>query len=249
MKNLALLFSASVTTSVIVFAGCSSTTGTTTDGGVDSATTTDATTPTDAASDGGSGSVCDLFKPCPSDSPTADKGLCLKEESGACGAQWKTYVRCLAPKAFCNDAGKSDFDPNVCPAEGKAYADCAAKPADDAGPDSTTPDSGGDAAPAVVGGCTSFVDMTDPVESRRLDWTLPLTDPNRCMMIKVGQEVTWIGNFGNHPLAASGGDTPSPIVDAGPGDGSVAATFTRAGVYGFKCTIHSSMTGAIKVVP
>ena len=31
--------------------------------------------------------------------------------------------------------------------------------------------------------------------------------------LKVGQSVTWNGDFGTHPLGAKGGDTPTPITN------------------------------------
>jgi plastocyanin len=70
----------------------------------------------------------------------------------------------------------------------------------------------------------------------------PATPTPRCVKIKTGTTVTWTGNFSAHPLAASGGDVPNPIM-SGP-----TATFANAGVYGFHCGIHATMTGAVWVI-
>lgn len=100
----------------------------------------------------------------------------------------------------------------------------------------------------VVGDCQpgAYLDRTAPAASRQLTWDFSIaTDPARCLKVQVGQTVVWNGDFDTHPLGGSGGDTPNPI-----GlhvNGSV--TFNAVGTFGFTCLVHSSMKGAILVVP
>ena len=225
MRKLALLFSATVTTSLALFAGCSSTTGTPADGGTATdATTTDASTTTDATpTDAATPSVCDSLKACANDKPAEvaeAKATCVKEEAGKCAAEFKAYIKCASAKTFCNDAGERDIGANDCPTELAAYIKCST-PAVDSGTDAT-----GDTAtpPAVVNGCTTYVDATNDANLRSITWDLAIGGkPGRCLMIKAGQDVTWMGNFTAHPLASFNGDTPSPIVDAQPGDTTVTS--------------------------
>lgn len=76
---------------------------------------------------------------------------------------------------------------------------------------------------------------------------------NRCVKIKVGQQITFAGSFSSHPLAAYGGDTPSPIpalTNADQDGGALVVVFNAAGTFGYRCDIHRTlMTGAVKVVP
>jgi plastocyanin len=65
----------------------------------------------------------------------------------------------------------------------------------------------------------------------------------RCMKIKAGQSVEFAGDFIEHPLSAFGGDTPNPIFS------QASVLFPEPGLFGYLCTIHGSMTGAIWVVP
>lgn len=77
-------------------------------------------------------------------------------------------------------------------------------------------------------------------------WDLTVaSSPSRCMTVKKGQTVAFEGNFTSHPLVAAGGDSPNPfasVADTG------KVTFAATGTFGFVCSNHSSMTGAIKVV-
>jgi plastocyanin len=78
---------------------------------------------------------------------------------------------------------------------------------------------------------------------RQLTWDENvLFEAERCMKIRVGQTVTFVGDFASHPLEASLGDSPSPIAPI--------ATFADEGVFGFICPVHPlEMYGAIWVVP
>ncbi len=78
-----------------------------------------------------------------------------------------------------------------------------------------------------------------------------------CIKVKAGTKVTWSGSFSSHPLApfASLGTLPNPTPATTSG-GSVEATFSTPGAYGYFCTSHGSeaatgggMCGGIFVVP
>jgi len=105
---------------------------------------------------------------------------------------------------------------------------------------------GGGGGGSTINNCTTFVDQTSSSDARKITWDLSVaTAANRCMMIKKGQTVAFEGNFTMHPLVAAGGDSPNPFASV-PDTGKV--TFATTGTYGFVCNLHSSMTGAIKVV-
>jgi plastocyanin len=92
----------------------------------------------------------------------------------------------------------------------------------------------------VVNGCRSYVDATAEDASRALSWVDEIADsPERCLRVRAGQTVIFVGDFDEHPLAPRGGDTPNPI------EGQT--TFTEPGVYGYYCPVHPSMNGAIWV--
>jgi hypothetical protein len=121
---------------------------------------------------------------------------------------------------------------------------------------STTPDASGADGGAALNGCAAFVDRTAEDASRSLQWDFGVGDrPERCMKIKVGQslKLSLDGSFtpadlGEHPVGPLGGDAPSPFTDPGV-DAAGNLLFDKAGTFGFHCTIHSGMTGAILVVP
>ena len=73
----------------------------------------------------------------------------------------------------------------------------------------------------------NYVDRTGEAADRTLDWTYGFGgSPERCLKIRVGQRVRWVGNFADHPLDPNQGDLPNPI--AARGD-SEFVTFDRAG--------------------
>ena len=122
-------------------------------------------------------------------------------------------------------------------------------------PPAPSPSNTDDAAPppppaVVVNGCETFVDMTanggalnGPMNAAPAQFS-----PN-CVHVKVGQSVTWNVDFAAHPLAASGGDTPSPIAETVSGT-SMRFTFSKAGTFGYHCLAHPSiMFGAVLVTP
>ena len=105
------------------------------------------------------------------------------------------------------------------------------------------------AAAAAPSDCTSYVDRTGASDSRSVVWDFGITtDPGRCMKVRVGQTVTWMGDaVGAHPLLPDGGSLPNPIPSTKTST-SGSTTFTQAGTFGYICGIHSFMTGAILVV-
>lgn len=106
----------------------------------------------------------------------------------------------------------------------------------------------GAGAQSVVQECPpdGYVDRTATSADREITWGFSIqSDPERCMRVRVGQSVTFIGSFGAHPLDPEGGDLPSPI--AAHTDGRV--TFTTAGTFGYVCGFHPQMKGAVHVVP
>jgi len=95
----------------------------------------------------------------------------------------------------------------------------------------------------VLNGCTVYVDRTEDSASRTLAWTDELAyAPERCLKIRVDQRVTFSGDFVEHPLAPLRGDTPNPVT-------APSAVFPDTGVFGYVCTTHPPMIGAIWVVP
>ncbi|HEX2882438.1 MAG TPA: hypothetical protein VHO25_23115 [Polyangiaceae bacterium] len=118
----------------------------------------------------------------------------------------------------------------------------------DAGDSDPQADAGSDPEPEpepspVVNGCAAFIDRSASDATRSLPWDFDIgSDPLRCMRITVGQSVCWDGDFVEHPLAPLGGDTPTPI-------GPPCATFSQSGTYGYYCTLHPNMNGAVLVLP
>jgi plastocyanin len=117
----------------------------------------------------------------------------------------------------------------------------------DLAPDLVT---GPDVAPTAVNGCTSFEDESVPGADGYINWKNPLAAKEKCIQVKVGQDVTFgTTNFSVHPLSPSGGDAGNPIQPQTTGTADYVVSFPTPGVFGFKCNVHAVMTGAIKVVP
>jgi len=105
-----------------------------------------------------------------------------------------------------------------------------------------------DAAPAApVNGCKTFDDRTAPGASRTITWGFPLSAADRCIAIKVGQSVTWSGNFQTYRVGPSGGDKPNPIAGFDPTAPTVK--FAVAGTFGFESPDAPALVGAILVSP
>ncbi len=103
---------------------------------------------------------------------------------------------------------------------------------------------------SALNDCVNFVDRTAVQDVRTLAWDFGVSNkPERCMKIQAGQTVSFSGSFIFHPLAAEGGDTPSPFDTVVSSGLSANERFNAAGTYGFICQNHSSMKGVIQVVP
>lgn len=104
-----------------------------------------------------------------------------------------------------------------------------------------------EAGPAL-NGCTEYVDRTAPDADRSMAWDYAIADdPARCMKIRVGQSVVFVGDRDAHPIDARGGDAANPFLNAFARPQDVF-TFDRPGVFGYYCTLHEQMLGAIWVV-
>lgn len=101
-----------------------------------------------------------------------------------------------------------------------------------------------------VNQCTGFVDARAVTAPRVIAWDYALgSDPGRCLLVQLGQTVTWAGPLSSHPLQASGGTTPSPIIGDYPaGATSYDVLFSTLGTFGYECGSHTTMRGAIRVV-
>ena len=131
--------------------------------------------------------------------------------------------------------------------------DIAADLPPDTTPD-TTPDVTGDTFadvnPIALNGCLVYEDRTAPLADRALNFVNTLaTEAERCMKVKAGTSVCFsTTSFATHPLVAAGGDRPNPIPTETNGT-SICVGFLTPGVFGYKCNVHPTMTGAIWVVP
>jgi hypothetical protein len=96
-----------------------------------------------------------------------------------------------------------------------------------------------------IKGCEKYQDRSGADASREITWDFSVTTaPERCMFIKVGQTVSWAGNLETHPLAVDD-IAVDDLKKVAPG---AQVTFTKPGTFGFECTFHTEMMGAIHVV-
>jgi hypothetical protein len=111
--------------------------------------------------------------------------------------------------------------------------------------------------PTAINGCTNFADGTVMMSDRYINWGVSDGTPagfptlaERCLEVKVGQAVTFGGDFTNHPLAPFNGDSPNPIAaHTGSTQEDYTVTFTAVGTFGYHCTVHAPMMGAVHVIP
>lgn len=124
-------------------------------------------------------------------------------------------------------------------------------------PTETTAPTGGTEAPAAaVNGCTTYKDMTE-AGADAITWDESVASSDmRCVKIKVDSTVGFRGNFKTHPMKAENGDAPNPfdtaiasISNPGDHDEQTNVVFPKAGTFGYVCSVHPSMTGAVMVVP
>jgi plastocyanin len=72
----------------------------------------------------------------------------------------------------------------------------------------------------------------------------------KCLKVTAGTTVTFMGDFGTHPLLPSalrGTLTGNPITGTGQGT-SASFTFPNPGYFAYFCDIHGSSDGAIGMV-
>jgi plastocyanin len=112
-------------------------------------------------------------------------------------------------------------------------------------------------APALVNGCTfaASVDLTAAAASRNIQVQDDFYTP-KCPRITVGQAVTWLGDFQDHPLSPGilrgntvedQPGTPITLVTTGT---SHSVTFAQEGAWAFYCPNHPpGMAGVVYVVP
>jgi hypothetical protein len=131
--------------------------------------------------------------------------------------------------------------------------DTAADLPPDMTPDTTpdvTADTNADVNPIALNGCLAYEDRTAPLADRALNFVGAIAnEAERCMKVKASTSVCFsTGSFAAHPLIPFGGDTPNPIPSKSEGM-EVCVGFLTPGVFGYKCNVHPTMTGAIWVVP
>jgi plastocyanin len=123
-------------------------------------------------------------------------------------------------------------------------------------PQDTIVDSPADAI-ELLNGCAlaMAVDRTAPGADRTIQFPDEYYAP-RCTRIRVGQTVTWTGEFGEHPLAPGilrsnmvieQPGTPIPTISSG---SSASVTFDVEGAWAFYCISHPpGMSGVVYVEP
>jgi plastocyanin len=166
-----------------------------------------------------------------------------------------------APDTTTPDAGIDHTPDTATDTPVDAAADMAVDGATDSAPDAvadlppdTTPDvtsdSNSDVNPIALNGCLAYEDRTDPNADRGLNFVGSIAaEAERCMKVKTGTSVCFSSSsFATHPLIPFGGDTPNPIPSQSAGT-AVCVGFLTPGVFGYKCNVHPTMTGAIWVIP
>ena len=119
---------------------------------------------------------------------------------------------------------------------------------DDDGGMTTTQDGGSDSGVAAVNGCEEgdYVDQSSGGDARTINFGFTVSPA--CMKIKKGQTVTFSSDFLLHTLVAFNGDSPNPVSNASGSDTSKTVLFDSVGTFGFKCGVHASMLGAVRVI-
>jgi hypothetical protein len=144
-------------------------------------------------------------------------------------------VACSSSTSSTSSSGGTGADGGTGGSEGGGGSDAGSSDAADAA----------DAAP--VNNCKTFDDRTATGATRTITWSFQLAAKDRCIDIKVGQSVTWSGDFTQYRVAPSGGDTPNPIAGFDPATPTVL--FPKAGTFGFESPDAPALIGAIRVNP
>jgi plastocyanin len=93
----------------------------------------------------------------------------------------------------------------------------------------------------VAGGTGATGATTDKVEVKDFSYKPETTT------VKVGTTVTWtFGDDVEHNVTPVGGSEPKKSPDHTSGE-TFTHTFATAGTFGYRCSIHNSMTGSVVV--
>lgn len=141
-----------------------------------------------------------------------------------------------------------------------ACASDAAKPSAPENGAETEPTQPEEQGTPTLNGCKpeDYVDASDDDAERAIAIAAAgLTYTPRCMTIRVGQTVHWMGSLTAHPLApgnpddAAAGSADNPIEETSTGS-SVAFEFGTRGTFPYYCVLHAfgagqGMAGSIRV--
>ena len=111
----------------------------------------------------------------------------------------------------------------------------------------TAPEATPEPLPPEVAGCApdGYVDHTAADAARRIPWGHGVgLLPERCMKIRAGQSVAFVGDHSAHPLSPIDGEGGNPFFSQSNG----MVQFDRAGLFPFVCGDHPGMRGAIWAV-
>lgn len=162
-------------------------------------------------------------------SQTAGNWNDTKGNTIACRAYHASFPAAADPKTHCPHAGTSGG--GVC-AAAKPTFKCKANYA----------------------GCSSYQDLTGASATREIKFggSVGFAYSPKCIKIKKGQSIKFVGSFTAHPLKASCEEAATiPATTSG---SSKTVTFNTPGYYNYYCTAHDSgngsgMAGNIWVVP
>ena len=109
----------------------------------------------------------------------------------------------------------------------------------------------GAACQPTFAGCVSFSDATAEDADRTIHFQNYSYDP-KCLIIRSGQTVTFVGDFITHPLTPSCG--PELLLEYRDTGATASFVLESSGIYGYYCLDHGNpqgdaMSGAIEVVP
>jgi plastocyanin len=105
-------------------------------------------------------------------------------------------------------------------------------------------DSNSPSAPSTGSGSSGTAGTPVSIVSGASTLTTTAYSPNP-LNVTVGTTVTWTNNDNmSHTSTANNGLWSSPLI--GPG-GQFSTTFTSAGSFAYKCTIHPGMVGTVNV--
>ncbi|MCC6750927.1 MAG: hypothetical protein IT371_24945 [Deltaproteobacteria bacterium] len=140
------------------------------------------------------------------------------------------------------DAGKgADLGPTRDARSGdRGTADAGAG---DAGKDQGIADASGPSCAASFASCTAFEDKTATSAVIEFGGAAGSAYSPNCIKVKIGQSVTFKGNFETHPLNQACG--PDKVIKKTVSTGTSSSfSFPREGIFGYYCGFHGQATGA-----